>query len=155
MRGNGVTKLNLGCGHKGMAGFVNHDRICHANHVDIAYDLNDLPWPWDDESVDFIMASSVFEHLNLDLVQTMDECWRILRPKGQLRVKVPYWQHDNAYADPTHRWCFSLRSFDVFLPKSRLGKELNFYTRRKWRMLKGPNLNNAQSSMIALLEVIK
>jgi ubiquinone/menaquinone biosynthesis C-methylase UbiE len=138
-----------------MAGFINHDRIRHAKHVDVAHDLNGLPWPWADESFDYLLASSVFEHLNIDLVRTLDECWRILRPGGRLQVKVPHWQHDNAHADPTHRWAFSLRSFDVFFPKSKLGRELSFYTQRKWRALSGPRLNRAKSSMIATLQVIK
>jgi len=150
-----VETLNLGAGNHIWKGAVNHDLQMHRPEIDVAHDLNVLPWPWEDESFDRIAASSVFEHLTIDLVMALDECWRILRPKGTLRVKVPHWQHDNAYVDPTHRWRYSLRSLDVFVPQTRLGKELDFYTQRKWRFVKPPRLNDRRSSIIATLEVRK
>ncbi len=147
--------LNLGAGNHIWKGAVNHDLRKHRAEIDVAHDLNDVPWPWGDDSFDQIGASSVFEHLIIDLVTALDECWRILRPAGTLRVKVPYWNHDNAYADPTHRWQYSLRAFNVFDPRTKLGKELNFYTDRKWRVVGGPKLNDQRSSIIATLEVRK
>ena len=147
--------LNLGAGNHIWRGAVNTDLTTHRPEIDVAHDLNILPWPWPDSSFDQIGASSIFEHLKIDLVVSMDQCWRILKPGGIIRVKVPYWNHDNAYADPKHRWHFSLRSFDVFDPKTKLGKELSFYTARKWRFSKRPKLNDQRSSMIAILEVRK
>ena len=144
--------LNLGAGNHIWKGATNHDRLRHRKEIDVTHDLNVLPWPWGDNSFDLIAASSVFEHLDLDLVQTLNECHRILRTGGRLRVKVPFWQHDNAYADPTHRWRYSLRSFDVFVPKTKLGAELNFYTPHKWRFVEPPKLNGqAGSSVIVVL----
>ena len=151
----GVRILNLGAGNRPLKGAVNHDRIKHRLEIDMVHDLNVLPWPWKANSLDQIVARSVFEHLDLDLVQVMDECWRILRSGGRLDVKVPHWQHDNAYADPTHRWRYSLRSFDVFLPDTALGKEHSFYTARKWQLLKGPKLNGAKSSLFITLRPVK
>lgn len=151
----GLRILNLGAGNHIWKGAVNHDLHKHRPEIDISHDLNVIPWPWEDGSFDRIAASSVFEHLKIDLVMALDECWRILRPKGTLRVKVPHWQHDNAYADPTHRWRYSLRCFDVFNPQTKLGKELVFYTRRKWAFVKGPRLNDQRSSIIATLRVCK
>ncbi len=150
-----MKTLNLGAGNKPLKDAINHDRIKHRPEIKTAHDLNVLPWPWPDSSFDRIIAHSVFEHLDIDLVQALDECWRILRPGGSLQVKVPHWQHDNAYADPTHRWRYSLRSFDVFLPKTALGREHSFYTERKWQLLKGPQLNKAKSSMFVTLRPIK
>ena len=150
-----MRALNLGAGNHIWKGAVNHDLRKHRPEIDIAHDLNVLPWPWPDESFDAIGASSVFEHLQIDLVQALDECWRILRAEGTLRVKVPYWKHDNSYADPTHRWRYSLRSFDVFNPDRKLGKELGFYTARKWSFVKPPRLNDQKSSVIVVLQVRK
>lgn len=147
--------LNLGAGNRLIKGAINHDRIRRRSEIDVAWDLNVLPWPWETQSFDRIVASSVFEHLKIDLVTVLDECWRILRPKGTLRVKVPHWQHDNAYADPTHRWRYSLRCFDVFNPQTKLGKELGFYTGHKWAFVKGPRLNDQRSSIIVTLRICK
>lgn len=147
--------LNLGAGNKPLENAVNHDRIKHRPEIAVAHDLNVLPWPWEDSSFGHIVAHSVFEHLDIDLVQVLDECWRILRSGGRLSVKVPHWQHDNAYADPTHRWRYSLRSFEVFVPDTPLGKEHSFYTRCKWQLFKGPKLNKAKSSLFVTLRPVK
>lgn len=147
--------LNLGCGHKPITGAVNHDVWKHRDYVDIACDLNEIPWPWEDETFDLVVAHSVFEHLVHDLVTTLNECWRILRPGGKLRLKLPHWNSDISHRDPTHRWFFSVGSLDQFDPDTRRGKEYDYYTDRKWRIVKRPALNNAQSSFRAVMEVRK
>lgn len=150
-----MDKLNLGCGDAPMADAVNHDRIKHRPEIDVAHDLNNLPWPWKDSSFDMIVAASVFEHLNLDLVQSVDECWRILRPKGQLYLKLPHWQSDVSWWDPTHRWRYSLRSFDLFDPDTKYGQLYAFYTPRKWKIVNPAVLNKAESSIHITMEVRK
>ena len=40
-----MSKLELGCGVSPTPGYVHHDRIKHAKHVDVAWDLRDYPWP--------------------------------------------------------------------------------------------------------------
>lgn len=147
--------LNLGAGNHIVKGWINHDLEKHRREIDVTHDLNITPWPWKDASFERINASSVFEHLSIDLVAALNECWRILKPGGTLRVKVPYWQNDNAYADPTHRWRYSLRSLDLFDPDTKLGRELGFYTARKWQFVKKPKLNDQKSSVIATLQVRK
>lgn len=147
--------LNLGAGNRIASGSVNHDLCRHRPEIDVAHDLNVIPWPWEDESFDSMIACSVFEHLEIDLIQAMDECWRILRPMCHLHIKLPHWNHDNGYADPTHRWRYSVRAMDVFDPESKLGKELSFYTERKWRFIKKPTMNKYKSGFRATLQVIK
>ena len=147
--------LNLGCGNKPIEDAVNHDRRKHRPYVDVVHDLNELPWPWEDESFDLIVAHAVFEHLSHDLVTILDECWRILRPGGKLRMKLPHWNSDIAHRDPTHRWFYALGSLDQFDPDTRRGKEYWFYTERKWRIAKPGELNNAKSSFRIMMEVRK
>jgi SAM-dependent methyltransferase len=147
--------LNLGAGNKIVAGAVNHDLRRHRPEIDVAHDLNNLPWPWADNSFDKILARAVFEHLRINLIETVDECWRILRPGGQLYVKLPFWQHEHAYLDPTHYWRFSLRTLNIFVPGTRYGRAYGFYTDRKWEYIKAPTLNRARSSFAATLEVCK
>lgn len=148
--------LNLGCGNRlEGGGAVNHDRTKHRPEIDVAWDLNCLPWPWPDNAFDQVIALSVFEHLRLDLVEVLNECWRLLRPGGQLVLKLPHWQSDVSYWDPTHRWHFSLRSFDQFDPDTERGKVYAFYTDRKWRIVRPAELNSAGSSIHVGLEVRK
>ena len=152
--------LNLGCGNRLLSAkpgevAVNHDRIKHRPEIDAVWDLNEIPWPVEDNSFDRIVARSVFEHIKPDLLETLNECWRILRPEGTIQIKVPYWRADAAYEDPTHRWFFTLGSFDLFDPDTERGQQYGFYTERKWRIVRPARLNNAKTSIFVDLQVRK
>lgn len=149
-----MDKLNLGAGNKIMADAVNHDRIKHRPEIEVTHDLNDLLWPWPDNSFDFIVARAVLEHLRLNLVESLDECWRILRPGGHMFIKLPHWQSDVAYQDVTHYWQFSLHSLDQFDPDTQRGQDYGFYTERKWKIVK-LELNKARSSILGTIAVRK
>ena len=55
-------KLNIGCGSDYRKGFVNIDR--GIARCDLTLDLEDAKLPFDDNSVDYILASHVLEHIN-------------------------------------------------------------------------------------------
>jgi SAM-dependent methyltransferase len=147
--------LNIGAGNKLVEGAVNHDRTAHRPEITVVHDLNDLPWPWEDNSFDLIVACAVLEHLKITLLESVGECWRILASGGQLHIKIPYWNHPNTYADPTHHWRFDLQTLTLFDPDTKYGRDYSFYTDRKWRIIKEPHLNPQKSSIIGLLEVRK
>ncbi len=147
--------LNLGAGNEIIGNAVNHDRTRHRSEIAVAWDLNNLPWPWPDNSFDQIVAKAVLEHLRLNLVESLNECWRLLRAGGQIFIKLPHWQSDISHQDPTHYWFFSVASLDQFDPDTKRGKIYAFYTERKWKILEPVVLNKAQSSIIAKLQVRK
>lgn len=152
--------LNLGCGNKLIKEFedravVNHDRIKHRPEVDVIWDLDVTPWPWADNTFDQVYACAVLEHLRISLLDSINECHRILRAGGLLQMKLPYWKHEMAYNDPTHFWKCGLGVLDVFDPTTRRGMQYNFYTWRKWKILGVPRLNKEQTSIIAAMEAIK
>ncbi len=147
--------LNLGAGNKLVRGAVQHDLTAHRPEIDVAWDLNDLPWPWTDDSFDLVVACAVFEHLRNNLVVTVNECWRILRPGGILHMKLPFWRSDNSYRDPTHYWRFSLMTCDLFDPSTKYGRDYTFYTDRKWKIIQPARLNNAKSSFALKMQVLK
>ena len=79
-------KLNLGCGHKKLPGFVNVDLAGSDQDVDLSV----FPWPWEDCTADYILASHILDHLSKsDAEKFIDECYRILRRGGELRIAVP------------------------------------------------------------------
>ena len=78
---------------------------------------------------------SVLEHLDIDLLQSIDECWLILASGGTLRVRLPYWRHETCWRDPTHRRGYTMETFDVFDPSTKVGMEYGFYTERKWKII--------------------
>lgn len=151
--GAGNSPVKIGEGDRG----VNHDvRLDPARPwVTVAWDLNDLPWPWEDNSFDVIVARTVLEHLRLNLIESMNECWRILRKGGKALLKLPDYRHEHSFIDPTHYWRFSIHTVEVFDPETRYGRAYAFYTPRKWKIVKGPRLNRCRSSIYVTLEVRK
>jgi len=96
-------KLDLGYGGRTHAGFLGVD-ICPP--ADIVTDLRQR-WPWDDDSIEAVMALDVFEHLP-DRIHTMNELWRVLQPGGRATIEVPdAMRGAGQYQDPTHcsPWC--------------------------------------------------
>jgi SAM-dependent methyltransferase len=79
------------------------------------HDLNELPWPWGDASCEEILALDVFEHLHLMPEAWMRECYRILAPGGELRLRVPIFGGPWHVIDPTHVRGFHPLNFDYFI----------------------------------------
>jgi len=93
-------KLNLGCGDERPAGFHNVD-VLPGPGVDIVTDLNRSPWDFADDSIEYIRAYHVFEHL-VDKTRTLNECYRILAPGGVLEFELPTTDGWGAWSDPQH-----------------------------------------------------
>lgn len=86
--------LNIGCGEvQPREPWINVDRDPHTanrggHHV--CMDIASGPWHWEDNSVDGIAASHIFEHLDAHLLQkVLEQCYRVLKPGGVLRCTVP------------------------------------------------------------------
>lgn len=131
----GPDKLLLAAGKTRRDGFVRHDRDLHLG-ADVAHDLNVFPYPWADNSWDYIEAVDIVEHLKADLPQVMDELWRILRPTGHLYIHTAETGSWQLFTDPTHVRGFTLESFDYFDPKTKWGGHSDYdYTDRKWQVV--------------------
>jgi SAM-dependent methyltransferase len=111
----GIDKVNLGCGPKAQAGWVNVDgswnawlsnhphlrsalervRLIKSNHGSewklrpLVRDLT-KPLPFRDDSISAIYGAHVLEHLYLeDAQRLLSECKRVLQTGGVLRLVVP------------------------------------------------------------------
>ena len=100
-------KLNLGCCDKVLPDYVNVDIAPRAGVV--VADLRE-DWPWDDSTVEFILAHDIIEHLP-DKIHTMNEAWRVLAPGGVIEIGVPTTGGPGAFQDPTHVSYWNERSF--------------------------------------------
>lgn len=109
-----MTKLNVGSGTQALDGYVNCD-IADVPGVDCVFDLDIAPWPFDDASVEEVVALDVFEHVS-EPITFMCEAWRVLVPDGLLRIRVPHWKGENAYTDPTHKRFPTEFTFDYWVP---------------------------------------
>jgi predicted SAM-dependent methyltransferase len=79
--------------------------IANCEGVDIVHDLTVFPYPLETESVDAIHSSHFVEHLDgIERMKFFDECHRILKPGGKMRLIHPYYKSVRAVQDPTHKW---------------------------------------------------
>lgn len=97
-----ADKLHLGCGEDYLEGWHNVDYVASVNPDEVV-NLNNTPWPWEDDRFARIRAFHVVEHLD-DMVDALYECERVLSQNGILKIKVPI--GTDAFADPDHkhRW---------------------------------------------------
>jgi SAM-dependent methyltransferase len=141
-------KLNIGCGEKRIPDALNID-FNPTVHPDLVYDLNKLPWPFEQDSFVEVLAFDVMEHCD-DVVATMNEIHRVCRHEACVRITVPHFSSSNAYTDPTHRHFFGYESFDYVTGEHRF----SFYTgklfhRRLSQIIFYPTLLNKLVSRFA------
>ena len=105
--GETPTRLNLGCGQYMKPGFINVDAAPNTN-PDVRWDLDSYPYPFEDGSMTLIEMDHALEHLRQPF-QAMIECHRILRPGGQLVIRVPHFSR--GFTHPDHK-----AGFDVGFP---------------------------------------
>jgi len=111
-------KLNLGCGFNHLEGFVNVDQH-PSTGADFIWNLETLPWPWEDSSVEEIQLTHVLEHIGQQTnkyLAIIKEIYRVCAPDARVTIEVPHPLHPDYLGDPTH--CRpvtyeSLRLFDL------------------------------------------
>lgn len=99
-KSGGLVQLDLGCGRGKPPGFIGVDMYPHPL-VDVVYDLNKMPWPWENESVDAIRFSRSLIHFE-DIEAALCEVVRVLKPGGLLWIVSAHPSHPEVYT-PNHR----------------------------------------------------
>jgi len=81
-------KLHLGCGTKKMKGWINIDSVA-ALQPDLVHDISQ-PLPYDDLTVDEILAEDLLEHFDKYLRFVVFYEWvRVLKVGGTMTLQVP------------------------------------------------------------------
>lgn len=110
-------KLNLGCGQRLLAGYVNVDKF---GAPDLRWNLEQFPWPWPDHAVEEVVMSHVLEHLGETpdvFIRIMQELYRVCCAGAVIQVTVPHPRHDTFLADPTHVRPITPLLFSLFSKK--------------------------------------
>jgi hypothetical protein len=97
-------KFNMGCGQSKLPGYVNVDQASDCL-PDVVHDLEQFPWPWEDNSADEVIFHHSLEHLGESpraFLRIMVELYRICRNGAIVQIDVPHPRHDNFLNDPTH-----------------------------------------------------
>ncbi|MBT3553831.1 MAG: hypothetical protein HOO19_10760 [Rhodospirillaceae bacterium] len=138
-------RLNLGCGDFKIDGWVNVDKYGHFG-ADVVHDLEQFPWPFDDETAEEVLLNHVLEHLGQDtdvFLGIMKELYRVCRAGAAVRIHVPHPRHDDFITDPTHVRAIlpdTLAMFDLevnerWRAEKAANTQLAIYTRTDFKML--------------------
>lgn len=129
---NGFVKVDMGCGQNCTVGpdgvkYLGLD-FANCQGVDIVHDLTGFPYPFEDESVDEIVSNHFVEHLTgEDFMKHFNECYRILKKGGQMRVVHPYCFSVRAFQDPTHKTFIPAERYLYFDENWRVANRLDHY----------------------------
>lgn len=142
--------ISLGAGMEPEQGdeWVNLD-IVDLPEIDVVHNLMQFPWPFDDNSADYIKAKDLIEHManytpdnRPAVIAFMEECYRIMKPGATLWIQTPSWDADFLWIDPTHVRGFDIRSFDFFDPDTDFGRSTGFYSKVKFHIRRAERLEN-------------
>lgn len=99
-----MLKLNMGCGHRKLEGYVNVDAFAECE-PDVVWDLDRTPWPWPDGAAEQVLFIHSLEHMGATtatFLAIMKELYRICAPNAEVVIVVPHPRHDDFLNDPTH-----------------------------------------------------
>lgn len=138
MNNGNYKRLSLGCGDAlpDGADWVGIDlRRCRDPRV-VQHDLEERPWPIEDESCSLVVAGMIIEHVNPAKMGTfhfMDEIWRVLIPDAPVAIATPYAGSPLHWTDPGHLTAFNESSWFYFDPlhSSNLYK---VYKPKPWKL---------------------
>ena len=126
VEGREIIKLDVGCGpRKASPEHIGIDRSTMP-WVDLNLDLEEGKLPFENNSVDEIVASHSLEHIS-NYLPLVNEMWRVLKQGGKLLVSVPHYQWEGSITDPTHVRRFTRKSFHFFDKRKVLFKETGWY----------------------------
>lgn len=107
-------KLDLGSGLQKHDGFVTID-YDPLNKPDYVVDLETEPLPFEDNSVDEVIAHHIFEHLgHPGFFNCVKELYRVCKDGAIIDIRVPHHRHDNFFNDSTHRRPITVDGMKLF-----------------------------------------
>jgi len=126
-----MMKLNLGCGNDIRPGWINCDKY-PVNHSVKKVDIDILPLPFKDNSMDLIHIEDTWEHLSVNRYDLSLELYRILKPGGKINIILPCNTESVAHT----RVFYQKDYFDVFHGKHRHINEQRYNVKFKKITLK-------------------
>jgi len=129
-RFRGRPILDVGCGRAKFPGATGIDIRSRLSRADIFHDLDVVPWPLPDDAYELVVVRHCLEHMR-DVVQTVEELYRVTAPGGRLVIEVPHFSWVEAFTHPGHLHFFSGGSMDYYRPgNGAYAAELAIVSRR-------------------------
>jgi predicted SAM-dependent methyltransferase len=95
-----TPKLNVGGGFVRRHDTTNMDAVKNP-FVDVVHNMDVFPWPFADNSFDKINFSHVLEH-SRNIHGVLNECWRVCKDGGRIKILAPYPTGSTQKIDFTH-----------------------------------------------------
>jgi hypothetical protein len=118
-------RFDLACGQNKQDGFIGID-VQKIDGVDMVFDLEEYPWPIEDDCAEELFCSHFVEHTR-DLCAFMDEAWRICRDGATVTLVHPYYTSIRAWQDPTHLRAINEVTWYYFSREWREQQKLDHY----------------------------
>ena len=119
-------KINLGAGFNKIPGYVSLDYDIKTN-PDYIINLETDNLPFENNSIDEVLAFHILEHLGDGYFHCLQEIYRVCKDGSKIQIKVPYHLSDDFYDDPTHRRPITWKSFYSLSKKvNKFYKENNY-----------------------------
>ena len=95
-------KINIGSGYTKFDGYINIDNDPNSQ-PDHLVDLEKDRLPFEDSTVERVIAHHILEHLGDGYFHLLRELYRVCKDKAIIDIVVPYHHHEVFYNDPTHK----------------------------------------------------
>lgn len=116
-------KINIGSGGTQYEGYKTCDYDALAE-PDFLFNLETDKFPFEDNTVEAVIAHHVFEHLGEGYFHCLKELYRVCKHGAVIDIRVPHHRHDYFFDDPTHRRPITVGGMLLFSKKhNRLCKE--------------------------------
>lgn len=111
-------KINLGAGYKRYPEFINvdSDKNCNPDYI-VNLDDSALTLPFENNSVSYIIAHHILEHIGTGYFRLLQEIYRICKPWAIIDIQVPHHFSELYMNDPTHKRPITVEGMRLFSKK--------------------------------------
>lgn len=109
-------KINIGAGDTKLDDFITLDYDSNTN-PDYQLDIEKDRFPFEDSTVETVVAHHILEHLGEGYFHCLKELYRVCKHGAIIDIRVPHPRHDSFLADPTHRRPITVIGLQLFSKK--------------------------------------
>lgn len=109
-------KINIGAGYKRYPEYITVDADPNCN-PDFLVNLETDVLPFEDNSVDKVLAHHILEHLGEGYFHLLKELYRVCKDGAIIDIRVPHHNHETFHNDPTHRRPITVEGIRLFSQK--------------------------------------
>lgn len=117
-------KINIGAGDVKLEGYVTLD-YDSATNPDYVVNVEVDRFPFEDSTVETVVAHHILEHLGEGYFHCLQELYRVCKHGAIIDIRVPHHRHESFAADPTHRRPITVMGLKLF------SKKFNKYCREE------------------------